>query len=202
MGTTPIYGFPYPDPSDLVANYPALGQQLAEDVETEISTIPRGLVHISTQSFSAVASVSFNNVFTSTYANYLLIASLTMSATTGALSVRMRASAADNTTSNYTRGNLTITSAGVVAGTGAASQASWDIGGTSSTNSGRVWQIINPELAEPTVLIQQGVTRGTSYFSIYGGFSFDGSSQFDGLNLFPASGTITGSIRLYGYQNS
>jgi hypothetical protein len=37
MGTTPIYGFPYPDPSDLVANYPALGQQLAEDVETEIA---------------------------------------------------------------------------------------------------------------------------------------------------------------------
>jgi len=37
MGTTPIYGFPYPDPSDLVANYPALGQQLAEDVEAEIA---------------------------------------------------------------------------------------------------------------------------------------------------------------------
>jgi hypothetical protein len=36
MGTTPIFGFPYPDPSDLVANYPALGQQLAEDVEDEI----------------------------------------------------------------------------------------------------------------------------------------------------------------------
>jgi hypothetical protein len=35
-GATPIFGFPYPDPSDLVANYPALGQQLAEDVETEI----------------------------------------------------------------------------------------------------------------------------------------------------------------------
>jgi hypothetical protein len=36
-GSTPIYGFPYPDPSDLVANYPALGQQLAEDVETAIA---------------------------------------------------------------------------------------------------------------------------------------------------------------------
>jgi hypothetical protein len=35
-GSTPIFGFPYPDPSDLVANYPALGQQLAEDVEDAI----------------------------------------------------------------------------------------------------------------------------------------------------------------------
>jgi hypothetical protein len=34
-GSTPVFGFPYPDPSDLVANYPALGQQLAEDVEAE-----------------------------------------------------------------------------------------------------------------------------------------------------------------------
>jgi hypothetical protein len=36
MGTTPIFGFPYPDPSDLVANYPATAQQLAEDVEDAI----------------------------------------------------------------------------------------------------------------------------------------------------------------------
>ena len=36
-GTTPIYGFPYPESSDLVANYPALGQQLAEDVEDVLS---------------------------------------------------------------------------------------------------------------------------------------------------------------------
>lgn len=35
-GTTPVYGFPYPEPTDLVADYPALGQDLAEDVETVI----------------------------------------------------------------------------------------------------------------------------------------------------------------------
>lgn len=35
-GSTPVFGFPYPQPSDLVANYPALGQDLAEDVETAI----------------------------------------------------------------------------------------------------------------------------------------------------------------------
>jgi hypothetical protein len=35
-GTTPIYAFPFPQPSDLVANYPALGEDLAEDVEDTI----------------------------------------------------------------------------------------------------------------------------------------------------------------------
>jgi hypothetical protein len=35
-GSTPVYGFPYPESSDLVANYPALGEQLAEDIEAEL----------------------------------------------------------------------------------------------------------------------------------------------------------------------
>lgn len=33
-GTTPIYGLPYPESTDLVANYPALGQDLAEDLDS------------------------------------------------------------------------------------------------------------------------------------------------------------------------
>lgn len=37
-GTTPVYGFPYPQPTDLVADYPALGQDLAEDIENHLST--------------------------------------------------------------------------------------------------------------------------------------------------------------------
>ena len=32
-GTTPIYGLPYPQSSDLVSAYPALGQDLAEDLD-------------------------------------------------------------------------------------------------------------------------------------------------------------------------
>lgn len=36
-GSTPIFGFPYPESSDLVANYPALGQDLAEDIESVLS---------------------------------------------------------------------------------------------------------------------------------------------------------------------
>ena len=37
MGTTTIFVFPYPDPPYIVANYPSLGQQLAEDVEDAIA---------------------------------------------------------------------------------------------------------------------------------------------------------------------
>jgi hypothetical protein len=37
-GSTPIYGIPYPESSDLVANYPALGESLAEQVEDKLPT--------------------------------------------------------------------------------------------------------------------------------------------------------------------
>ena len=57
MGTTPIFGFPYPDPSDLVANYPALGQQLAEDVEDAIAD-RKILQVIMGQTSTAVATTS------------------------------------------------------------------------------------------------------------------------------------------------
>jgi hypothetical protein len=60
-GSTPIYGFPYPQPSDLVANYPALGQQLAEDVETEIaaSSIVRKVVQTVDTTARSTTSTSF-----------------------------------------------------------------------------------------------------------------------------------------------
>lgn len=36
-GTTTNFSLPYPEPSDLVANYPALGQSLAEDLDDILS---------------------------------------------------------------------------------------------------------------------------------------------------------------------
>lgn len=40
-GTTPVYGFPYPQSTDLVADYPALGQNLAQDVEDVFATFSK-----------------------------------------------------------------------------------------------------------------------------------------------------------------
>jgi hypothetical protein len=76
MGTTPVFGFPYPDPSDLVANYPALGQQLAEDVETEI--LASGLI---VQVINAQTSTEATNN-TNVYADTGLTATITPTSAT------------------------------------------------------------------------------------------------------------------------
>lgn len=61
-GTTPIYGFPYPEPTDLVADYPALGQQLAEDVEDTIAAIPMGGMTLITSGSLTGASVTMSSI--------------------------------------------------------------------------------------------------------------------------------------------
>jgi len=63
-GTTPVYGFPYPEPTDLVADYPALGQQLAEDIEDVLPTLSRivqVVQTVKTDTFST-SSTSFTDV--------------------------------------------------------------------------------------------------------------------------------------------
>ena len=62
-GATPIYGFPYPDPSDLVANYPALGQQLAEDVEDVIDA--RKVLQVVNATYSTLTSTTSATFVTS-----------------------------------------------------------------------------------------------------------------------------------------
>lgn len=87
-GSTPIYGIPYPQPSDLVANYPALGEDLAEKVDEKLpryqATAPAspsvGQVWIDSddnigrvwtgsawQPFSGAGNANFSNSATGTY---------------------------------------------------------------------------------------------------------------------------------------
>ena len=72
-GTTPVYGFPYPELTDLVADYPALGQQLAEDVEDIIAALAR----------ASTAEVTTSQTTTSTSYTDLATAGPTVTVTTG-----------------------------------------------------------------------------------------------------------------------
>jgi hypothetical protein len=42
---------------------------------------------------------------------------------------------------------------------------------------------------------------GTGSFGYSGAGSYDTSTQFEGINFFPGSGNISGTIRIYGYNN-
>jgi hypothetical protein len=212
-GSTPIYGFPYPEPTDLVADYPALGQQLAEDIEDVLPTIgglapatPTSIANSggsaslsgNTVTFTGVSSVSLNGCFTGTYTNYRVLVDMTSASVADTIiNWRFRGGGSDNTTSNYSSiGYYTSFAAAV----GPQSQVqSGSAGQIGYGNSPCTWSldIHMPQVAQITHT--NGLWVHPNYGqSIFG--KFNATTQFDGFTIYPASGTITGTLSVYGYK--
>jgi len=201
MGTTPIYGFPYPDPSDLVANYPALGQELAEDIEAVLPTLG-GLQLITTQSFSAAASFSVNNCFSATYRNYRVIVNIpTVSVNAQTVSMKLRASGTDSSVGYYYAAWVVTSSAGT--GTQVGSNLN-EFNPMETSNTGRV-SLLSMDLGGPfttnrtTVTYNYGAMTGVAFMR-HGAGTHDVSTSYDGFTMTVASGNMTGNVEVYGYQ--
>jgi hypothetical protein len=197
-GATPIYSFPYPESSDLVAAYPALGQDLAEDIETVIAALPPGgLAHIATESFSAVSSVSLNGVFTSAYENYRLIIASSNSA--GLLSIRWRVGGTDNTSSSYARQQITARGGTVAASSATDDRAFFTYTGVSGLHTVSA-DIFQPQITANTLVLSLGQNLNPEIVSSRNYFT--ATTSFDGFTISTDSGNITGTLRVYGYANS
>jgi hypothetical protein len=212
-GFTPIYGFPYPEATDLVADYPALGQDLAEDIEAVLPTLgglssatptsianSGGLASLSgnTVTFTGVSSVSLNGCFTGDMDNYRVMTNYVTS-TTAVMNLRFRASAADNTAAVYQiRGGDQggFTSAAVSDQTSAAVATSYAGGNTA------VIDVCNPYSAQYTLcpFITMGGTVAVVALSRFGALAHLSTSSFDGLSLYMASGNMTGTVSVYGFK--
>jgi hypothetical protein len=159
---------------------------------------PSGLVHIATESFSAVSSVSLNGVFTSAYANYLLLIVGSNSASSRP-QIRFRVGGVDAAT-NYNRQGLW--------GVGSTATAFGSTGNTigfltlnqEAGDFGVSAEIFRPAIAVETIFTTVGYTVEQS--AELSGQRHTTATAYDGFSVIPESGTITGTIRVYGYQNS
>jgi hypothetical protein len=196
MGTTPIYGFPYPDPSDLVANYPALGQELAEDIEAVLPTLG-GMAFLNSTALSG-SSVSIDNVFTSTYSTYKIIVAANVSTNvTGR--IRLRAAGVDLTSSVYVEQALTGTSTTASAAATTRTELIFGTGGTSNPRLIDMTLQYPAESRVKNVLYNQGASTFVSVLQNY----IDNSSVYDGLTIAQSSGTFTGgSVSIYGMRKT
>ena len=200
-GATPIYAFPYPDPSDLVANYPALGQDLAEDVETVIAALGSGALSLVTsQSFTTVSSVSVDNCFTSTYQNYKILFFCTNSVQ-ALLNFRYRATGADNTSALYYMRGV---NQGAVTGTEANLVTLNEIIQTGVENTSFTMEVFNPQATLHTMSAYISGSLAVGILGLYrtGAGFYGATTAFDGFTLSLSTGNMTGSLRVYGYQNS
>jgi len=159
-------------------------------------------LHIETRTVSAVASESFNNVFSSTYDYYKVITSL-IGSTTLNINLRLRVAGADNSADNYRRQNVDITGSTLAAGR-ATGETSWvdALGGiTTSDRNFSFFEIANPFLNVNTSAVKYN--SRVSGANIEGFFTFFGianSASYTGFSAIATTGNFTGTISIYGYR--
>jgi hypothetical protein len=160
------------------------------------------LTLIGTTNFSGVASQSVNDVFSSTYDNYIIyISDLIASAGTPSVYVRLRVSAADNTTTNYALNYIVRSNSSLTSGQSLSGDA-WDFGSISATQrSFRELKLSSVNKAQTTAM--QTVSADNYSNTTALGFAMAAgahavSTAFTGLTLYPSSGNITGAISVYG----
>jgi len=166
-----------------------------------------GLVYLTGGTFTTASAVNLAaNTFTATYTNYQININLTANTVdANPLNWRGRVAGTDTTTAAYAfalRGPRFDTGADTSGGFGNSQtaarftlmQSPFETGVVSAT-------IFGPQLASATSYVVDSTGRGVGDpdAALSGSGYFDGSTQFDALSFYPASGTISGSYQVYGY---
>ena len=206
MGTTPNYGWTYPAPTNYVKDLPTDLGNLADEIDATVAGLGSGLNLISSSTFTGQSSVSFNNVFTSTYKDYRILTSISCSSGTITQSLRLRSSGTDLSSGVYGYANYRWSSTGTqnYAANNNGTDTRMilaDVG--SSTQIQQSIDITNPQASSVKRLtgLAQGEYSGVSGIVtfIIGGY-IGSTSSYDGFTIYPSSGTISGTISVYGYE--
>ena len=169
----------------------------ARDVATQ-----GGLVLLNKTTFSAVTSVSINDVFSATYDNYVIYVTNAVPASFGNLILRMRVGGVDNSSSNYTCGRIYVGAFGSNA--------------LGSTNNATSSEFVLVQLATGLDNSQATVTITNPFNAVKTGFTSFGAGNLLDINggnmtvttsytgftvLNSSGGNIAGTVRIYGMRN-
>jgi hypothetical protein len=198
---TPNYSWPVPTSTDYVKDGATAIEALGDAIDATVFGLPKpGLTLINTTSFSGVATVTVNNVFTTTYDTYRIVLN-GFSATTSS-SARMRLCIAGTPTlgTGYFTAVQRISYAAVSAPTGTSATSTWYIGEMATDTRDLVFDIQRPALATYKTLSMIGSDNGGTFV---GAALSTASSLHDGFRLFNDGGhNMNGTVRIYGYRNT
>lgn len=172
--------------------------QLGLNLITPTSVVGGTLNPNGSVSFSAAGAVSLNGVFSSVYDNYLVKLDVSQSSAVADLNMRLRSAGTDFSAASHLNTLQEIASATPTYSYSATATAI-TVGRVNGTGGGisRI-DIDAPALAQYTNVICQssdaGANRNTSGV-------VKTTNQFDGLSVFPSTGTLSGTVRVYGFYN-
>jgi hypothetical protein len=157
-------------------------------------------------SFTSASTISLNDVFNTTYDNYKILMNFTSSAQ-AAINMRLRVSGSDNSTSNYhNHWQQTSTSETAYTGANEVSQTSFRVSSSSGTTSIKSlsFDFFAPFLSDRTMYLGlqnfSNANKGNGYAGGVQQGAFNDSTSFTGFTLISNSGTLTGTISIYGYN--
>jgi hypothetical protein len=161
-----------------------------------------GLVYVAGTAFSAVSSVSVNNCFTSTYDNYRVVVEMLAAAGAPNVSFRLRVGGSDDTGANYAYQYIYGTGASAIAARGTAQTGGWFYTANTAYRAIGSYDISAPAIARQTSMVGVSVYAAGTVELITWANNHNQSTAYDGITIYPASSTITGTVRIYGYRNS
>lgn len=203
MGSTANYSWPTPEATDLVKDGWEAIKDLGDAIDTTVFDNSPGLKHIETQNPSGVSSFSFSNdVFTSTFTDYVVIFSVINSIDNQSLTIRLRAAGSDASGSNYDRAGIGYDTGNTAVTLGTTSQTLLSLGGNSNTDySGGALYILKPNNTTRTSFTFSGrmvVNGNHGQLMIAGRHTL--STAYDSLTIASASGNLTGEFKLFGIK--
>jgi hypothetical protein len=153
--------------------------------------------------FSGASSVLLNGCFTSNYDNYKIIISNLSIGAGNLIQYQMSSNGTPVATSTYSHQRIYAqnTTIGTLMSTGQQS-AGISFASTSALNF-MTFDLMNPFLSTVTKSISQGNYSDPTnpfYTEQFTGYHSTAAS-YDGIRIIPAGSSITGTIRVYGYNN-
>ena len=207
MPTTPNYSWPIPADTDLVKDGAEAIRDLGNAIDTTVDGLPgAGLVHIKQVSTGgAVSSVNINDCFSASYNTYKIIFDFSHSAGNVGINMRLRVSGTDESGSVYRKQEGSFDGSGVGA-IRTVNETSWTtithalftIANTTTSNS---VEVFNPFEAVNTTMTSTNIFAPAGNI-IYRpvAFGINNTTSYTGFTIFPASGTIDGTITVLGYK--
>jgi hypothetical protein len=155
-----------------------------------------------TITFATASSISLNNIFSANYDRYRILTNINWSANEGAY-FRLRTGGSDATGSNYGVQNIRGAST-TLYGTRAA-LTNWDLNYTASAgNELFEIELVNPFAASQTYGFSRYTAKlladTTQLWLSESGITHTLSTSYDGITMYGAANTMSGSISIYGYK--
>jgi len=206
MATTTNYGWTTPDNTAYVKDGASAIRTLGSSVDTSLFSITGGkgvgLQLLNSTDFTGSSGVNVSNIFSSTYSRYRVLISAYVAAGSPLLALYFRENVTDKATGYY-GGLWQIRFDAATSGTGMNNQnyitAMANMGSSAGSRS-----VVSLDIYRSAT---DGIVSGTGFNgntsgSYQIGANNSGMSNFTGFSISPASSTMTGNVKVYGYKET